>query len=380
MSLSITRLTIAMAAAAFLANYAEAYAQQGAGQMPPPAVSVMTVQPHTVPLTFQYAARISPYREIELHPQVGGILLERDFTEGSEVKAGEVLFKIDPASYQAAVQLAQAQLDQAQAQLRQAQREEQRAISLFDQKVGTEKSRDDAKSARELAEAGVAAATATLKTAQLNLSYTFVKAPVGGITSLDQVSVGSLLSPSSLLTKITQLDPVYVNFAFSDSDAVQVRRVRDEMKAKGQTPKLGVQISFGDGSHYDKTATVDFTSSVIDAGTGTLQSRAIVDNPDRRLLPGQFVRVNVTGVYVDNAITIPEVALMQGPTGQFVYTVGKDGNAKVSPVVLGQRSGNEWIVKSGLQAGETVITEGVIKVRPGAPVKPTADAAPAKKG
>ncbi len=354
------------------------FAQQ-AGQMPPPQVTVVDVKPQTVALSYEYAARISAFRQVDVRARVGGILLKRNFIEGAEVKAGDVLFLIDPASYQAALAQAKAQLQQAQAQLTQAQREEKRNITLFDQNAVTQKSRDDAISTRELAEAAVAAAQAQVQTAQLNLDYTMVTAPVGGITSLEQVSEGSLIGTTGdtgLLTSITQLDPVYVNFSFSDAEAAEVRRLIDMKKAKGEAPNLGVKISFGDGSSYDHDGVVDFTSSSIDVSTGTLQARAVVDNPDRRLLPGQFVRAKVTGVSLDNAITIPEVALMQSPQGQFVYTIDQDGKAHVNPVTLGQKVGNSWLVLSGLKAGDKLITEGIIKVRPGAPVQATADAAP----
>jgi membrane fusion protein (multidrug efflux system) len=352
---------------------------QQAGQMPPPQVTVVDVKPQTVALSYEYAARISAFRQVDVRARVGGILLKRNFVEGAEVRAGDVLFLIDPASYQAALAQAQAQLEQAQAQLTQAQREEKRNITLFQQNAVNQKSRDDAISARELAEASVAAAAAQVQTAQLNLDYTKVTAPVGGITSLEQVSEGSLIGTTGdtgLLTSITQLDPVYVNFSFSDAEAAEVRRLIDMKKAKGEAPNLGVKISFGDGSSYDHDGVVDFTSSTIDVSTGTLQARAVVDNPDRRLLPGQFVRAKVTGVSLDNAITIPEVALMQSPQGQFVYTIDQEGKAHVNPVKLGQKVGNSWLVLSGLKAGDKLITEGIIKVRPGASVQATADAAP----
>lgn len=213
-----------------------------------------------------------------------------------------------------------------------------------------------------------------MQTAQLNLDYTSVTAPVDGITSLEHVSEGSLIGTSGdtgLLTSITQLDPVYVNFSFSDIEAAEVRRLVDLKKAKGEAPKLGVKISFGDGTTYNQDGVVDFTSSTIDVSTGTLQARAVVANPDRRLLPGQFVRATVTGVSLDNAIVIPEVALMQSPQGQFVYTVDKDGKAHVNPLTLGQKVGDQWLVLSGLGAGDKLITEGIMKVRPGSPVQAT---------
>lgn len=349
-----------------------AMAQQ-AGAPPPPSVSTVNVATTSVPLSYQYAARISAFRQTEVRARVSGILLKRNFVEGAQVKAGDVLFLIDPAPYEAALMQAQAVLKQAQAQLSQAQREEKRNISLFDQNVGSEKSRDDAISTRELAEATVASAEAQVQTAKLNLGYTKVTAPIDGVTSLEQVSEGSLISTdSSLLTSITQLDPVYVNFSFSDSEAREIRQLVDLKKNKGEDPKLKVNLTFGDGTVYDHEGLVDFTSATVDVNTGTIQARAVIDNPDHQLIPGQFVRATVSGVTADAAIVIPEVSLMQGPQGQFVYTVGKDGKAKINAVTLGQKVGGNWIVNSGLAAGDQLITEGVIKVRPGSPVQATA--------
>lgn len=357
-----------------------AMAQQ-AEAPPPPSVTTVNVAASSVPLSYEYAARISAFRQTEVRARVSGILLKRNFVEGAQVKAGDVLFLIDPAPYEAALMQAQAGLKQAQAQLGQGIREEKRNISLFDQNVGSQKSRDDAISARELAEAAVASAEAQVKTAELNLGYTKVTAPIGGITSLEQVSEGSLISTdSSLLTNITQLDPVYVNFSFSDSEAREIRHLIDLMKSKGQEQKLRVKLTFGDGSTYDHEGSVDFTSATVDVNTGTIQARAIIDNPDRQLIPGQFVRATVSGVTADDAIVIPEIALMQGPQGQFVYTVGKDGKAKINAVTLGQKVGSNWIINSGLDAGDQLITEGIIKVRPGSAVNATAEAAAADAG
>lgn len=349
-----------------------ALAQQAAAP-PPPSVSTVNVATTSVPLSYEYAARVSAFRQTEVRARVSGILLKRNFVEGAEVKAGDVLFLIDPAPYEAALMQAQAVLKQAQAQLSQGMREEKRNISLFDQNVGSEKSRDDAISTRELAEAAVAAGEAQVQTAKLNLSYTKVTAPIEGITSLDQVSEGSLISTdSSLLTSITQLDPVYVNFSFSDAEAREIRHLIELMKSKGQAQKIRVKLTFGDGSTYSHEGLIDFTSATVDVNTGTIQARAVIDNPDRQLIPGQFVRATVSGVTADAVIVIPEVALMQTPQGQFVYTVGKDGKAKINTVTLGQKVGSTWIVTSGLAAGEQLITEGIIKVRPGSPVQATA--------
>ncbi|UXU08377.1 efflux RND transporter periplasmic adaptor subunit [Agrobacterium tumefaciens] len=365
------RLLYAAALTSLLSNSSLA---QEASAMPPPAVTVVELKQKSVALSYQYSARIAASRDVNVRAQVGGILLKRNFTGGAYVKAGQSLFSIDPAPYRVALALANAQLKQAEAQLNQARREEQRSASLFEKSVVSEKSRDDAISARELAEAAVAVAQAQVAAGQLNLDHTSVVAPVDGLTSMEQVSEGSLIGTdgdAGLLTKITQLDPVYVNFSFSDNETAEVQRLTSSKTAKGHKPDLQVAVTFADGSEYEHVGIVDFTSPTIDKKTGTLQAHAVVANPDRKLLPGQFVRARITGVSMDNAITIPDMALMQGPQGQFVYTVDGEGKAKISPVTLGQKIGKERLVTSGLSAGDKVISEGIMKVMPGAPVQVT---------
>jgi membrane fusion protein (multidrug efflux system) len=332
-------------------------------------VRAVKIERHAVDMKFQYAARISAFREVQVRARVGGILLKRNFVEGAEVKAGDVLFILDPAPYRAALAQADAQLMQAQAELNQARREEARSVALFDRNVSSQKTRDEAVSTRELAEASLAAATAAVQTAQLNVDYTSVEAPISGITSLEHVSEGSLIGTgeTSLLTSIVQVDPAYVNFSFSDEEISEVRQMLAGNKSNGQDSKLRVDISFGDGTHYDRQAAVDFTSSSIDMETGTLQARAVIENPERRLLPGQFVRATLVGASSD-ALVIPDTALMQGPKGEFVYTIDGDGKAVVSPVTLGRKVNEDWIVTSGLKEGDEVIMDGLIKVKPGQPV------------
>jgi membrane fusion protein (multidrug efflux system) len=362
-----------LSATLLLASLVPVHAQQPGGSTPPPPqVTVTEVQAQAVPVTYEYAARVSAYREVQVRARVGGILLKRNFTEGAQVKAGQVLFEIDPAPFEAELARTKAQLQQAQAQSNQAVRDAERALQLFARGAGSEKSRDDAIAAKELGAAAVAAAEAQVRTAQLNLDYTKVRAPISGITSLEQVPEGSLIGTSGdsgLLTAITQLDPIYVNFAFADREGAEIRRLLASQQPKGSPAKdLKVKITFGDGEVYDQEGMIDFTSSSIDTQTGTLQARAIVKNPNQRLVPGQFVRATVTGLTLDDAIVVPEAAVMQGPQGQFVYTINSTGNAEIRPVELSRQIESGWIVSSGLRAGDKLVTEGVIKVRPGGPV------------
>ena len=350
-----------------------AFAQAPGGKAPPPpAVSVVTAMPKTLPVTYEYAGRVAASREVEVRARVGGILLQRAFDEGSRVKQGDLLFRIDPATYEAQVALARAQVLEAQAKLSQAQRSEERARTLAQRGASSQATLDDAISARQLGEAQVAAAQAQLQTASLSLDYATVQAPVSGITSLQQVPEGSLLNSGDLLTKVNQLDPIYVNFSAADTEAASIRELlaSGRLQGAGKASDLKVSIRFGDGTQYDRTGTIDFTSTSIDTQTGTILSRAVLPNPDSHLLPGQFVRLELQGLSVDDAITLPTEALMQGPQGTFVYTVNKDDVAEVRPVTVGRNLDHSILISKGLKGGETVIVKGVVKVRPDAPVKP----------
>lgn len=371
------QMLIAFALLAVLGGAAQAGAQS-VPAAPPVQVTVIEVQSAKVPPTFEYAARVVASREVEVRAQVGGILLKRNFVEGAEVQQGDVLFEIDPRPYAAQLARARAQLQQAQAQLAQASRDFDRAARLFETGTGTEKARDDAQSAKELAAAAVAAAEAELESAELNVGYTKVTAPISGVTSLEQVPEGSLIGTgdAGLLTRITQLDPAHIIFSVTESEFAQARAL---LEAQGQwgNPEdiVSVAIMFGDGRIYDHVGRIDFAASGLDLETGTLLMRAVVANPERRLLPGQFVRAIVKGISVNDAIVVPYEAVMQSPQGQFVYTVDEADNAQVRPVTLGREVETGWIVTSGLQSGDRLITEGIVKVRPGAPVSPEPPAA-----
>lgn len=386
MTISVPTARLALiltAAVCSILGAADGLAQAPPGA-PPPAVTVVEVKAGQVPLTLEYAARVDASRTVQVRAQAGGILQRRDFVEGAKVNAGDVLFEIDPRPYEAQLARAQAQLQQAEAQLAQGTRDAERYVRLAETGAGTTKARDDALSNKELAAAAVAIAKADVETAQLNLGYTKVAAPITGITSLEQVPEGSLIGTSgdaSLLTTITQLDPAHVIFSASESEIVSGRALLEAQGAwenAGQV--LSVEVMFGDGQIYPHKGVIDFASAGLDSETGTMRLRATVPNPDGRLLPGQFVRAIIHGFVVDNAIVVPSAAVSQGQQGQFVYTVDSDGNAEIRPLQLGREVAGGWIVESGLKPGDRLITEGIIKVRPGAPVavsgQPAEKAAP----
>ncbi|MGQ9371338.1 efflux RND transporter periplasmic adaptor subunit [Azospirillum sp. ST 5-10] len=341
---------------------------------PPPEVVAMTTAARDVPLGFEYAGRVTGSREVEVRARVGGILLERAYVEGAVVKQGEVLFRIDPEPYRVKLARAEAQLRQEQARLLQAERNWKRIAPLYDRGTVSGREHDEALSALDLAKASVAVAEAELEAARIDLAYTEVRAPVSGVTSREVVSEGSLIGTAtddSLLTHITQLDPVYVNFAIPDAEAAlyrgAVRRGDVALPADG---RLAVEVRTTAGGVLG-AGRLDYTDRTVDPRTGTIQARAVVPNPDGTLMPGQFVRAVVKGMTLKDAVTVPQKAVMQGPQGPFVYVVPGEGavQAQVRPVALGRSVGQDYVVADGLKPGERVVTEGVIKVRPGATVR-----------
>ncbi|MDH7794145.1 membrane fusion protein (multidrug efflux system) [Beijerinckia sp. GAS462] len=342
---------------------------------PPPSVSVTEIKPREVPLRFQYAGRVAAFREVEIRARVSGVLKEKSFIEGSTVKAGHVLFRIDPVSFEIEVARAKAQLMEAQAQVSRTQRDAERAKTLYDRQVGTLKTRDDALSAYEQAQAALAGAQAQQRAAEINLGYTTIAAPISGVTSLRILPEGSLVGTGqndSLLTRISEIEKVYVHFSFPESELTEIRRMIDSGEASGPTGgRLLATIMLSDGTRYEHQGYVDFTDSGVDLQTGTVRGRALVPNPDLKLRPGQFVRISVEGVTRKDSVVIPQAAVMQGPQGQFVYTIDDKSMASVRPVSVGRDVAGGWIIEQGLKSGDRVVTEGVIKVRPGSPVSAT---------
>ncbi len=344
---------------------------------PPPEVGVIEVRAGEVPLDLEYAGRVIGFRDVEVRPRVGGLLLRREFEEGTRVKQGQVLFRIDPATYEVAQTRAEAGVAQAQAAVRQTEENFRRADELVRRGAGTERQRDDAEAARDQARATLAVAEAELQTARLNLSYTSVTAPVSGVTALQSPSIGTLIQPqTTLLTTITQLDPAYVSFSFTDEEG-QAFRELNQRRAKPITEKdLSVELHYGNGTTYPQMGRIDSAAQRVDPQTGTIQARAVFPNPDGALLPGQFVRVVVRGFSLPDAIVVPEQAVSQGPQGPSVFVVGESAMAQARPVRLARQVRAGWVVETGLKPGERVVVEGTIRVRPGAPVRPVPVAPP----
>lgn len=350
---------------------AEVDSAQGPGAgMPPPEVEVVTITPRTVSLDVQYPGRVTGSREVEVRARVDGILLRRNYQEGSIVSEGEVLFEIDPEPYRVALERANAQLKQAEAQYRTAQRDWERGRAVFERGVISESDYDAVRSAYELAEASVALARAEREAAQINLGYTTVTAPISGVTSREAVSEGSLVGPMqnmSLLTRIVRTDPLYVVFAIPESEYLTLRRLHPE---GAEAAPIGAQLVLDDGTIALEDGSIDFTASTVDPSTGTVQARAVFPNPNNEVLPGQFARVSVMDLTLNDVLLVPQAAVMQGPQGPFVLSVDQQNMVQYTPVTTGMAVGTNWIATSGVENGMRIISNGLLRVQPGMPVTP----------
>jgi membrane fusion protein (multidrug efflux system) len=339
------------------------------GGMPASEVTVVTAEPQSLPVSWEYVGQTVGSREVEVRARVTGILLSRNFKEGVRVKKGQSLFTIDPKPFEAALARAVADVAAAEARYEQAKRNAARLKPLYAEKAVSQKEHDDAVSAEAIGAADVNAAQARLTEAKLNLAYTKVEAPLSGITTRALPSEGTLVSgPNVLLTSVVQVDPMWVNFGIADNE--QGRIQKEAQSGSLKLPRaFEVELRLPDGSVYAHKGKLDFADVRVSTQTGTREARAEVPNPDGALRPGQFVRVVLKGASIPNAVTVPQRAVLEGPQGKFVYVVDEKSTAQPRPVEAGQWSGDRWVISSGLEGGERVIVDGVMKIGPGAPVK-----------
>ena len=343
----------------------------------PVEVTAQTIAPRDAPVTFEYVGQTQSSRQVQIVARVAGFLERRLYTEGSLVKAGQVMFQQDARPFQAQVDAAKAALAEQQARLKVASDNLARVKPLAERKALSQRELDDATGAAETAAAAVEVARANLEQAKLNLSYTTITTPVTGVSSFARVQDGQYVNiADSQLTYVAQLDPMWVNFSLSENDMLAIRG--EQQAGRLRLPSkddFEVGVVLADGSTFPKKGRITFANADYNQQTGTFLLRATLPNPDGVLRPGQFVRVRVSGAVRPNAILVPQQAVLQGAQGHFVVTVDKDSRAQIRPVEVGSWDGDDWVIVRGLAAGDVVVTDGMVRLSPGAPVKVVAGAA-----
>ena len=354
-----------------------------AGGPPPAEVGVIVVTPGNVGLVTELPGRLEASRVAQVRARAAGILQKRLFAEGSEVKAGQTLFEIDAAPYQATFDSAQASLAKAEANLMQASAQAERYKPLAEAKAISQQEFVAAQAAQKQAQADVAVGKAAVQTARINLGHAAVTAPIAGRIGRALVTEGALVGQGEAtpLAVIQQTHPMYVNFTQSASEVMKLRQALDSGKLQraGGGQAVSVRLVLEDGSEYARAGKLPFSDLTVDASSGQITLRAEVPNPDGTLLPGLYVRVRLEQAQASNAISLPQQAVTRSPQGDTVMVVGTDGKVKPRPIKIGGQRGNQWVVLDGLQAGEQVMMDGFQKLRGDAPVKPVPWQAPGAK-
>jgi membrane fusion protein (multidrug efflux system) len=348
--------------------------QQEAGAPPPqpvPQVEVITVTPQTVTDEPEFIGQTESSRPVEIRPQVTGLIKERFFQEGRDVKKGARLYQIDPVPFQAAALSARAKVHQAEARLVQAKQNLARVKPLLAEQAVAQKDVDDAVAEELQANAALEGARADRVKAEFDLSNTKIVAPIDGLIERTRVYEGRLVAAQTdLLTIVHQVDPIYVIVSAPESWLLQ--RNREVAEKRLQRPdlyQLRGLIIFSDGSTYPHEGKLDFADVSMKTDTGSRQGRFVFPNADRKVLPGQFVKIRVLGYVRPNAILIPQRAVQQGPKGPVVFVVGAGEKIEVRDIQAAEWQGSQWLIEKGLQGGERVVVEGFTRIAPGAPVK-----------
>ncbi|HTJ94914.1 MAG TPA: efflux RND transporter periplasmic adaptor subunit [Pararobbsia sp.] len=362
-------------AAAVLAVFALSACSKKEGPPPPhtPEVGVITVQPQPVEVTADLPGRTNAYLVAQVRARVDGIVLRREFTEGAEVKAGQRLYKIDPAPYQASLDSAKATLARAQANVVSVKAQAERYKVLVAQNAVSKQDYDNAIASQGQAEADVGSGKAAVQTAAINLGYTDVVSPITGIVGISQVTPGAYVqaSQATLMATIQQLDPIYVDVVESTTDLLRLRRaVAAGQVEAANSHSARVNLTLEDGTKYAQPGKLEFSDVTVDQTTGTVTLRALFPNPNHTLLPGMFVHAKLAQGVNAKAMLVPEVGITHTPKGDPVALI-VDGDGKVAPrpLKVAGTQGQNWIVESGLNPGDKVIVQGTLKVQPGMTVK-----------
>ncbi len=350
----------------------------------PVEVGVVEIRPEPLTLTTELPGRTRAHLVAEVRPQVGGIIEQRLFREGAEVGAGELLYRIDPASFQAAYDSAKAALAKAQADIRSVQLKAERYKDLVRIKAVSDQDYDDARAALAQAQAEVEAQTAALDTARINLDYTQVRAPIAGRIGRSSVTPGALVTAdqTTALATIQQLDPVYVDVQRSSTEWLELQQAlkSGRLSHPGADGSITVRLKLEDGSDYPQTGRLLFSEVTVDAGTGAITLRAEFPNPDQRLLPGMYVRAVLEEGIAQQALLVPQRAVSRDARGKAsALVVNADGKAERRDLVTERAVGDRWLVTTGIAAGERVIVDNLQKVKAGALVKPLPWTAPKRE-
>lgn len=349
--------------------------QQSAATGPPPAgppeVAVVVVSPSPVTLSMELSGRTAPLRVAEVRPQVGGIIQQRLFVEGSDVEAGQVLYQIDPAVYRAEVAGAEAELARTEANVAPVRLKAERYGELVKINAVSHQDYDDAQAALKKAEAEIAAARADLERARIDVNYTSIKAPISGRIGRSAVTDGALVTAGQAapLATIQQLDPIYVDVAQSTADLLRLKQnlAAGQIKSNGEAR---VNLLLEDGTPYPQSGVLKFSEVTVDQSTGSVTLRALFPNPEMLLLPGMFVRALIPEGVQDEAILVPQRGVTRNPKGEaMVMVVGAEDKVEPRIIKVSRTVGDNWLVSKGLAAGDRVILEGIQKARPGTQVK-----------
>jgi membrane fusion protein, multidrug efflux system len=358
----------------------------GCGRSGPPTpnrvgVTALRITPHPMAVPLEYPAQLEASNTVEIRPRVGGVLERQEAVEGQRVKAGQILFAIDRQPYEAALAQAHAALAQAEAAKAQAERDLERARALSQLDALSQRELDAAIAAGAATTAQVQAARAAVRTAELNLDYTIVRAPINGVMSRALIRLGGLVTAySSLLTTIYKTDPMYVNFSISEQRLLQLQRELGRPPDQRNPSKTQFRLFLADGTELDTPAELNFVDAAVDLRTDTLPVRLAVQNPKQMLRSGQYVKVSVDTPAQAGAIVIPQRSVQELQDKRFVWIVDKDGKAAPRDVTLGARIGQDTLVLKGLAAGDLLIVDGTQKLREGTPVDTEPKPAGAKRG
>ena len=360
---------LALGAQSYAAEEAKKQPSPATTNAPAPAVDVYKIaSAKEEALSLQYPGKTISSQSVTIKARANGILMKKFFNEGDFVKEGDVLYKIEPDTYEAALNLAKANVNALDVQLQKATKDWERIKALYESGASSEQEKDSAYWTYEGAIASLASAKASLQTATINLDRTTIKATMSGMTGLKQVDVGALVSDGTALVDITQITPLHVEFSIPDIDVMKQKyNIKNGKWSNPTEGKLKASLQVGDAK-FKEIGVVDFMDSSLNAKTGSLKARATFKNEGKELLPNQFVKVNLVGLTRTNVIKVPQKAVLQNPLGTVVFVV-EDGKAVVKPVKVGEASENDYVIENGLKEGDVVVVNNFFRIKAGAPVK-----------